>query len=107
MLTKDPFMLELLKQLLNSKKKTTGNPAAFKEQFFSEPSHQWITQNISLRRAFELFLEHCWSYLLEYYGKMEKILFIHASGKLACTVNCQQNNHAIIIFPDLERLLKS
>ncbi|MEI8346714.1 MAG: M48 family metalloprotease [Pseudomonadota bacterium] len=100
-------MFHALKNLWEKNKKIKLNLAQFKTQFFADESHQWINGDIYLKRAFQQLLDNFPSILLSHSHHHEKIVFVKASGRLACTVYSTDNLHAIIIFPDLEKLLKS
>ncbi|MCK5073236.1 MAG: hypothetical protein KAQ98_07390 [Bacteriovoracaceae bacterium] len=75
-------------------------------RFIENPFHNWIKSDKIIHRAFSILFSSMPDNVLLHFQK--KILIcLKASGQQACTLTPPSNSEIIIIFPDLEKLLKS
>ena len=95
-----------------SKQKTcvslAGQREIYKKQFFSKKHHWWINQDNAYKKVFSLLIDSFNQSLFDYLKKQKKdILFLQASGKLACSVSTASYSHVVLVYPDLTKILKS
>ena len=81
---------------------------SYKKQFFAKEQHQWIDKDLSYKKAFSLLIDSFNQNVFDFLDKQKKdILFLKASGKLACSIGVLSHSHVILVYPDLTKLLKS
>lgn len=106
-------MLERIQQFFFSKKvqrksrTITEKKTRFIKKLLSYPYHSWIAEDPIINRSFTNLVNSFDLKVLEFFERSKKLVFIQATGTLACSLSTIENAHIIIIFPDLHRLLKS
>ncbi|MCY4524034.1 MAG: hypothetical protein OXB84_04775 [Halobacteriovoraceae bacterium] len=79
----------------------------FKKAFFDKEHHCWIKQNSAYQKAFSLLIDSFDQKTLDFLKREKEIVFLQASGKLACSLSAIAHSHIILVYPDLTKLLKS
>ena len=92
-------MLNLLKNKKNSKQD-------FINDFMDDQNHSWIHNNKSIKKAFEILLNGLKKEQIEFFQK-HKTYFIPCEAKLSCAIGSTKNNHLVLIFPELKKILQS
>ncbi len=78
----------------------------FIKQFFSENDHQWILEDHYVKRAIEILLRSLSNEHIKFFTK-NKTFMIPCQAHLSCAIGKTNNNHLILVFPELIKLLKS
>ena len=78
----------------------------FIKNFLSEHDHQWITEDQYVRRAIENLLLSMTEEHIKFFTK-NKTYLIPCQAHLSCAIGKTSNNHLILVFPELIKLLKS
>lgn len=97
-------MLRLLRR-----KNRRSPQAPFSKTFYQSPHHQWIKRNPKVKRVFDILIE-CLQMeptIDQSLSTMGEIIFLPASGKLACTLQGQDSSKFIVVFPDLLQIIHS
>jgi hypothetical protein len=78
----------------------------FIKKFLSENDHKWIFENAHLKRAIENLLQSMSDEHIKFFSK-NKTYLIPCQAHLSCAIGKTNNNHLILVFPELIKLLKS
>jgi len=78
-----------------------------KNRFFNESLHSWINQDIHLSRSFQDFFDRLPMSSVDWLYRSPKILLLRSNAKFSCSLNIPTNASAILVFPDLMKLLRS
>jgi len=78
----------------------------FIKKFLNEPDHQWIVQDQYIKRAIENLLVSLSDEHIHFFSK-NKTFLIPCRAHLSCAIGKTNNNHLILVFPELIKLLKS
>jgi hypothetical protein len=78
----------------------------FIKNFFSESDHQWILEDQYIARAIENLLNSMNEEHYRFFTK-NKTFLIPCQAHLSCAIGKTNNNHLILVFPELIKLLKS
>ncbi len=91
-------------------KRNSQNPAKikekFKKSFFSDSNHHWIVEDRIIRRSFEILLDSFDDEKIQFFIKYPTF-FIPCQAHLSCAIGSTKNQHLILVFPELIKLLKS
>ena len=101
-------MRKALNQLFkNMTKKRKNKISNFDEAFFKNPHHQWINNDPQMKKVFNILLSTFPEEVSHFFDKKQNVIFTQNSGNWACAVNQIKNNHIILIYPDLYKVLTS
>lgn len=78
----------------------------FIKKFFSEADHQWILEDQYVKRAIENLLRSMTDEHIHFFNK-NKTFLIPCQAHLSCAIGKTNNNHLILVFPELIKILKS
>jgi Txe/YoeB family toxin of Txe-Axe toxin-antitoxin module len=78
----------------------------FIKKFLNERDHQWIKEDQYVKRAIENLLESMTDEHIQFFSK-NKTFLIPCQAHLSCAIGKTNNNHLILVFPELIKLLKS
>lgn len=78
----------------------------FIKKFLNENDHQWIKEDQYMRRAIENLLLSMTEEHIKFFSK-NKTFLIPCQAHLSCAIGKTNNNHLILVFPELIKLLKS
>lgn len=78
----------------------------FIKKFLNENDHQWISENPYIKRAIENLLQSMTEEHIKFFSK-NKTYLIPCQAHLSCAIGKTNNNHLILVFPELIKLLKS
>lgn len=76
-------------------------------RFTHSPHHKWILQDEKLFRVFYSFFQLVDTKSLYILLANKELVYIRAIGRLSCTLTTIENAHIVLIFPELQRYLKS
>jgi hypothetical protein len=83
-------------------------PEVFNRLFLSRDHHQWITQDKTLLRGIQAFLDALTpTDRLSLIKRKRQLLLVPASGRFSCAFNGSEEYEFILIFPDLVDILRS
>ena len=74
--------------------------------WMENPHHQWIKNDRTIYRVFRLLADSI-TLKAESFFKAEKVLFLVSDGKFSSALSKTNENHVIIIYPELFKLIKS
>jgi hypothetical protein len=69
--------------------------------------HEWIKSDLPLKRSFQTLIDSFSDKTAHFFNESAPLLFVAASGTLACSLNASHEENIIIVFPDLHRMLRS
>ena len=78
----------------------------FKNNFLKDTNHQWINEDITIKRSVGILLDSLNEKQLLFLNKHPTYM-IPCQAHLSCAIGRTQNHHLILIFPELIQLLKS
>jgi Txe/YoeB family toxin of Txe-Axe toxin-antitoxin module len=78
----------------------------FIKNFLNERDHQWIKEDQYINRAIENLLKSMTDEHIKFFSK-NKTFLIPCQAHLSCAIGKTNNNHLILVFPELIKLLKS
>jgi hypothetical protein len=91
----------MFEQFFHSNSKET-----FIKKFLSLDDHHWITEDYYVKRAIENLLNSMTEEHIKFFSK-NKTFLIPCQAHLSCAIGRTNNNHLILIFPELIKILKS
>lgn len=78
----------------------------FIKNFLNDRDHQWILEDQYIKRAIENLLHSMTEEHIKFFSK-NKTFLIPCQAHLSCAIGKTNNNHLILVFPELIKLLKS
>jgi hypothetical protein len=78
----------------------------FLKKFYLHDSHSWILGDRYVKANFDEFFDRISWQILKRFSKKRNLIFLPSNGKYSCTLS-SINQHIIMVFPELMRLLKS
>lgn len=76
------------------------------EKFFTHPFHYWILEDRFTKATFDELFDLLPEETRKFLVQTAPIYFLSSSGKYSCALS-NSKSHAIIVFPELKKLLKS
>lgn len=99
---------KVLNQIFNNfKKKRKAKMLSFHNHFFQNPHHEWIKNDPRMMKVFEILIASFPKEVEHFFDKKQQVIFTKNSGNWACAINQIKNNHVILVYPDLFKLLTS
>lgn len=86
--------------------KVAGPKEFFWENFINLPYHQWIKEDKYLSHSFQSLFGMINEGILERMIQ-SRIYFLRANALYSCSLSMPEKGHAILIFPDLFRMLRA
>lgn len=80
--------------------------ANYVEKFFAHPFHYWILEDRYTKATFEELFDLLPDSTRKFLIESAPIYFLSSSGKYSCALS-NSKAHAIIVFPELKKLLRS
>ena len=99
-------MFEFFKKNRFSSKNPKKQKIDFKLSFLNDPNHQWINEDRTIKRSFEILLDSLNSKQIEFFIQHPTYM-IPCQAHLSCAIGRTQNHHLILVFPELIQILKS
>jgi hypothetical protein len=78
----------------------------FITSFLIEPDHRWILEDPYIKRAVCNLLDSLSNEHIKFFTK-NKTFLIPCQAHLSCAIGKTSNNHLILVFPELIKILKS
>lgn len=100
-------MLELFRRSKTHKENLSEKRSKLKRSFLANKENQWILKDRYLLESFKSFFDRLNENQVTRLLKERPIAFIKAQGKYACALSAQKDFHIIMIFPEIEKMLKS
>jgi len=76
------------------------------KKFLNENDHRWISEDTHIKRAIVNLLQSMTEEHIKFFTK-NKTYLIPCQAHLSCAIGKTSNNHLILVFPELIKLLKS